>query len=68
MIASDAHGAGGLPRTPEWSAIGTARALVGPLAEWMVDVAPRAILDGPPPAIDGKATRWRLRRPLRQRS
>lgn len=59
VIASDAHSAGASPRAPEWSAIETARALVGPRADWMVDAAPRAILDGtplppPPPASGGK--------------
>jgi protein-tyrosine phosphatase len=74
VIASDAHSAGGSPRAPEWNAIETARALVGPRADWMVEAAPRAILDGtplppPPPAGGGKARRWwRRGRPLRQRS
>jgi protein-tyrosine phosphatase len=74
VIASDAHSAAGSPRAPEWNAIETARALVGPRADWMVDAAPRAILDGrplppPPPADGGKARRWRrLGRSLGQRS
>jgi protein-tyrosine phosphatase len=72
VIASDAHSAGASRRAPEWRAIETARALVGPRVEWMVEVAPRAILAGtplpPPPAGAGKARRWRPGRPLRQRS
>jgi hypothetical protein len=67
VIASDAHSAGASPRAPEWSAIETARDLVGPRADWMVDAAPRAILDGtplpPPPVSPPKPRGWKLRRP-----
>ena len=67
VLASDAHSAGASPRAPEWSAIETARALVGPQADWMVEAAPRAILDGtplppPPPTQSEKMSRWRLGR------
>ena len=67
VIASDAHSAGASPRAPEWSALETARDLVGPSRlAWMVEAAPRAILDGlplpPPPGIGNKMRGWMLRR------
>jgi protein-tyrosine phosphatase len=64
VLASDAHSVGASPRAPEWNAIETARALIGPRADWMVEAAPRAILDGmplPPPPSAGKAKRWKLK-------
>lgn len=65
VIASDAHSADDTVRAPKWAAIETARALIGPRADWMVNAAPQAILDGTPlpapPASPQKAKRWKLR-------
>jgi protein-tyrosine phosphatase len=71
VIASDAHSAEGAVRAPEWGALKAARDLIGPSrVDWMVEAAPRAVLDGtplpppPPPTQGGKMRRWRLGRGL----